>query len=92
LLVYLREQYHLKVREICASIRLSQAIESLFESPLITIPQMAKAHNISYPTARTDIDTLVDLNILFKSEIRKRPHVFFAPEILKCAYSDLHSD
>lgn len=87
-LVKLRDTYHNMVRDMGASIRLSQIIEGLFGSPVITIPQTAKTQQISYPTARSDVEKLVELEILKRSEIQKRPEVFFAHKIMDYAYSE----
>jgi Fic family protein len=76
------------VRDMGASIRLSQIIEGLFGSPVITIPQIAKTQQISYPTARSDVEKLVELEILKRLEVQKRPEVFFAHKIMDYAYSE----
>jgi Fic family protein len=43
---------------------------------------------ISYPTARTDIERLVNVGILVESDIQERPKIYFASRILDIAYSD----
>ncbi|MBC2710063.1 MAG: Fic family protein [Desulfosarcina sp.] len=88
-LVKLRETYQNVIR---ASFRLSQIIEGLFKSPIITIPQVARIHNVSYPTARSDVEKMVEIGILKKSEMQRRPEVFFAEKILKSAYSDISDE
>ncbi|MBD3309310.1 DeoR family transcriptional regulator [candidate division KSB3 bacterium] len=88
-LVALRDKYFRAVTEHRWSTGLHRIIEQLFVSPMITIPQVSNMLDISYPTARKDIDHLVKANILVKAEIQQRPKVFLAPEIIQMAYSDL---
>ncbi len=71
------------------SFRLNRLIDHLFESPAVTIPQLAQMCKVSYPTARTDIERLVVANILVESDMIERPRVYFAPEILDIAYGDI---
>ncbi len=88
-LVALRDKYQKAVANCGGSIRLHKIIEKLFSTPVITIPQVAELHNITYPTANTDIRHLVRTNILVETKRHQRPKVFFAPEIMDTAYSDV---
>lgn len=88
-LVALREKYTQSIFQSGGSIRLTSIIEKLFETPAITIPQIVKVFNVSYPTAKKDIDTLYKLKILVKSEYANRPMVFLAQEIIEIAYKDI---
>jgi len=88
-LVSLREKYLSSVANCKGSIRLHGIIEKLFKSPAVTIPQIADIFNITYPTARNDIDLLMKANILVESRFSSRPKIFLSPEIIDIAYSDL---
>lgn len=71
-----------------SSIRLTRTIEKLFEFPLITAPNLAQDHNITYPTAKADIDFLVRVGILAEMETDRRPKAYVAREVVKIAYSE----
>ena len=78
-----------------ASHRLTAVTEGLFEQPVVSAPQLADAYNVSYPTARKDIDKLLDVNILtevsgFKG--RYGTTYYVAPDIFGVAFDDLESD
>jgi len=67
--------------------RTFQLIESLFTSPVLTIPSVAAQFNVIYHTARSDIQRLVDAKILREME-GSRPRSFFAPEVMSVAYDE----
>ena len=87
-LLALRSQYMEQLKQVRGSFRLNQIIEHLFESPAITVPQLVRMCDISYPTARKDIERLVSVGILSLSTISERPKVYFAPRILEIAFND----
>ena len=87
-LLKLRTQYMELLNQAGGNIRLNRLIEHLFESPAITIPQWAKMCEITYPTARTDIERLIRVNILLESNMVERPKIYFAPRILDIAFDD----
>lgn len=87
-LLKLRTQYMELLRQSGGNIRLNRLIDHLFESPAITIPQLAEMCTISYPTARTDIERLVSVRILMESDMVERPRIYFAPHILDIAFGD----
>jgi Fic family protein len=87
-LVSLRHSYLSRIAECSANIRLHKIIENLFEIPAITIPQVSKMLEISYPTAGSYITLLVNQKILIQSKHSNRPKVFLAPEIMNIAYKD----
>lgn len=88
MLLKLRNQYMDLLSQSKGNIRLNQIIDHLFESPAITIPQLSEMCNISYPTARADIERLTNVGILMESDIQERPKIYFAPNILKIAFDD----
>jgi Fic family protein len=88
-LVALRHKYFRAVTEHRWSTGLHRILERLFVFPMITVPQVSKMLNITYPTARKDVEHVVKANILVETDIRQRPKVFLAPEIVQAAYGDL---
>jgi Fic family protein len=69
------------------SVRSHAIIEDLFTSPVVTIPSLAKRHDISYPTAKADITGLVHKGIL-QGIPNSRPKVYFSPRIFHIAYTE----
>jgi Fic family protein len=62
-------------------------LEGLFHDPIVTAPLLAERLTVSYPTAKNDIDRLVESGIL--QEIAEtRPRAYFAPKIMKAAYGE----
>lgn len=91
-LLVLRSQYMELLDQSRGNIRLNRLIEHLFESPAITIPQLAQMCSITYPTARADLERLVNVGILIESDMSERPKIYFASNILEIAYGDLPND
>lgn len=79
----LRKEFHERVATSTA--RTYSMIESLFRTPVVTIPTVSKQFGIAYHTAQTDIERLVKLGIL-REVAGKYPRTFFASEIMKIAY------
>lgn len=68
--------------------RLTRIAEKLFHSPAVTIAEVAKEVQVTYPTAKADVEKLVDMKIL--QEIPDRhPKTYYAPEIFDIAYEGL---
>lgn len=69
------------------SSRTHRIIQGLFTSPVVQAASIAQKFEVTYPTAKADIDRLVEAGIL-----REMPKVFprtcFAPEIMKIAYGE----
>ena len=85
LLIRLRAEFHERITG--GSKRTHRIMERLFGSPMVTVPAVAKDEDVSYPTAKTDIDYLLKVGIL--AELRNRhPRTYYSPEILKIAYED----
>lgn len=87
-LVALREELTNRVVGSGGSARLHGIVENLFSSPVVTIPQVAKATEVTYPTAKADIMRLIDLGILAEGDPSLSPKFFFSQEIFDIAYGD----
>jgi Fic family protein len=81
----LRDTYLAKLT--APSPRSHKIVEGLFESPVVTIPSLKTRHNVTYHTAKKDVQYLVDIGIL-KEMAESYPRSFSAPELLRIAYSD----
>ena len=86
LLGKLRVEYHNRVQG--GSGRDYVLIEDLFKYPVLTIPSVQRKHSVSYPTAKSDVQRLIDLGILSEA-LDQRPRTFYAHEVLRIAYEEL---
>ncbi len=68
--------------------RISSIIDDLFLTPMLTIPQIAKQFEITYPTAKNDVSYLCEEGILRRVSENRRPAVFFAPGIFNIVYNE----
>lgn len=87
-LLTLRNQYTETLAETGGNVRLNRLLEYLFESPAVTVAQVAEMCGTQYNTARSDINRFIDVNILVESDISARPKIYFAPRIMDIAYRD----
>ena len=83
----LRDKYAARLDR--GSVRTHQIVERLFTDPIVTAPEIEKALNVSYPTARRDLDLLVQAGILRLIE-RTHPMAFCAHEVFAIAYREPH--
>jgi Fic family protein len=83
--IALKKEFHQRAEGANASPRTYPIIESLFTDPIINIPVIAEKHNVRYPTAKMDIDRLIDAGIL-KEIPESYPKTFFAPDVMVAAY------
>ena len=65
-----------------ASANLLRLADYLFESPVITIPQAASALKVTYPTAQSLVERLVEVGILRPLDQREYGKIFAASAIL----------
>jgi Fic family protein len=87
-LVALRGDFTRRVAESGGSARLHQILDGLFSSPLVTIPQARDLTDVSYPTAKSDIERMKRLGILEEGPKEFNPRYFFSPAIHDVAYGD----
>lgn len=79
----LRDRYMERVRKERADKRLSQAVNALFSSPIVTVRQMGKQLGISYLPAERCMQRLVELGLLREITGKARNRIYQADEILK---------
>lgn len=84
-LVSLRSEYHAKADR--SGGRVHSLIEGLFSNPIVRVTDVARRMNITYPTAKTDIEKLVQSGILVELE-GAYPKAFYAKEIFTAAYHE----
>ncbi len=87
-LVTLREQFAERLATSGGSVRLHAIVEHLFGAPAVTIPQVASMTQVTYPTAKADVQRLIDMGILTEGNAAITPRYFFSREIFHVAYAD----
>jgi Fic family protein len=60
----------------------------LIESPIVAVSDIAARCKVSYPTARTDTDRLIELGILSPVEAATHPKYYSAREVFQVAYRE----
>ncbi len=73
-----------------ATSRTHDIVNSLFETPVLTITSIRKKYKITQPTARTDINRLIQAGIIKEFEQNTKPKLFYSPEIFAIAHD--HGD
>ena len=86
-LLSLKSEFDKRAVRAGGSIRLNEIIELVFCKPYFRVADLARRLGVSYPTARSDVDRLVEADIL--SELPDiTPITFHAPEVFRVAYED----
>ncbi len=67
------------------TVRTHRIIDDLFRNPVVRIAWLSRKLGVAYPTAKDDIERLVELKILSPIPDIK-PKAYFAPEIFGVAY------
>lgn len=90
LLREIKNRYAKLLEETDGSVRLNQIVEGLFYSPYIQVANLAKQLSVSYPTAKSDVERLVNVGILAELP-NASPKTFYAPAVYDVAYRDLEA-
>ena len=69
-----------------SSMNVVRAAELLFSTPYVSVNGIAEALNVSYPTAQSTINALVERGDLVETTGRKRNRFYFAARIFEAAY------
>ena len=77
----LRVKYRSTLHDLNASGNAITLMEVLFENPYVSVPLVRKRLNITYPTAKGAVTTLVNAGILVQTDIPHKSKIFVAPEI-----------
>jgi Fic family protein len=87
-LLQVRDSYFQRITDTGGSVRLHKIIENIFVSPFVRVADLPKQLQVSYPTAKSDVDRLVQTGIL-----RELPDIWpktlYAPEVYAVAYEEL---
>jgi cell filamentation protein, protein adenylyltransferase len=85
----LKDEMHAKISDT-GSTRTSRIIDRLFSNPLVRVSGLKRDFSISYPTAQSDVDRLVNVGIL-KPLPDVRPKAYYSPQIFSIAYKELQT-
>lgn len=84
-LLDLQAMFREKIQSIKASSRLGAIVDLLFSNPAVQISPLADMCDVSYNTAKSDVEKLQSLGILRMTEVNK-VKTFYSPEILQITY------
>lgn len=85
-LLALHRDFHARLKG--GSVRLSRLVDSLFESPVISVNQYKKMFGVTYPTARSNLKKLEALGIVHPLE-RMDQITYYCRPIYTITYEDI---
>ena len=86
-LIALHRDFHDRLRVAGGSVRLVALVDSLFESPVITVTAARDRLGVQYPTARSDLKRLEEVGIV--AVLGSTPQIaYYCPAIFEVTYSD----
>jgi Fic family protein len=68
-------------------VRLSSIVDGLFESPILDVPSVERRYRVTYPTARSDLKRLAQLEIVRRLE-SMRQITYFCEPIFQITHED----
>jgi Fic family protein len=84
-LLALHRDFHARLKG--GSVRLSKLVDSLFESPVISVKQYKKKFEVTYPTARSDLKKLEAVGIV--QDLQMNPISYYCAPIYHVTYEDV---
>jgi Fic family protein len=78
----LQREYYLRIQQARTSALLGRVIEALFSHPALTVPIVANMLNISYNAAKSNIERLMQHEILYEAEYYYYPRAYVAKGII----------
>jgi len=87
-LLRIREEFMRRVAQVGGSVRLTQIVEGIFNSPFVRIADLPKQLGVTYPTAKSDVERLEAAQIL-RRLASITPATFYAPEVFNVAYEEM---
>ena len=84
----LRDDYMHRIDGVGGSIRLNRIVDDLFRLPMVRITDLPARLSVSYPTAKSDVERLIEAGIL--SEVKDTAvKTFQASEIVRIVYAGI---
>ena len=70
------------------SVRLASIVDGIFESPFVRVADLVRRMEVTYPTAKKDVERLEQFGIL-KELANVYPKTYYSPEVFQVAYESL---
>ena len=86
-----REDFIQRITNVGGTVRLNQIVENIFYSPFVRVADLPDRLNVTYPTAKADVQRLIDAGIL-QNLPNVTPRTLYAPEVFNVAYDELDND
>jgi Fic family protein len=90
-LLAIRAKYHSQLTETGGHVRLHTIVDDIFESPFARVIDVQKRLEITYPTAKSDLEKLTDVGIL-RPLPNVAPRTYYAPDVYQIAYENISDD
>ncbi len=84
----LQASWHQQMTAPGASTLALRLVDSLVESPILTIPMAAATLGVTYPTAKKHVEGLVGAGILSLVEGSSYPKIYLASEVIQLTQSE----
>jgi len=86
-LIKLSREFHGAVKNAKGNLRHSSIIDGLFDSPIVTIPNISRKYDVVYNTAKSDVAKLAELGVL--EELEGSEKTFYCRKIFDITYKDV---
>lgn len=87
-LLKIRERFQTQLSSTGGNVRLHTIVEQVFAYPFVRVTDVAKRLEVTYPTAKADLEKLVGVGILQLLD-KTAPITYYAPEVFSVAYEDI---
>ena len=77
----LNAQYRVKIQQTKLFARATGLVDLIFEEPILTVPRVQNVLGVSYPSAKSYVEKLVDAGMLINMEGSTRPKIYVAHEV-----------
>jgi Fic family protein len=90
-LLAVREQLRVRLNETGGHVRLHSIVDEIFNTPFVRVIDVQKRLNVTYPTARADLEKLALAGILKQLDGTKTK-TYYAPDVYRVAYENISDE
>ncbi|MBM4074650.1 MAG: Fic family protein [Planctomycetes bacterium] len=87
-LLAVSHRYQQQLQATGGNVRLQMILDQMFIHPFAGVADVARRLDVSYPTAKSDLDKLAEVGVL-KLLPQHSPKTYYAPEIFQIAYENI---
>jgi Fic family protein len=88
-LLALWDGYKKRLADLKRAARLGLIVDGLFADPVATAASIMRTYHVTQPTARADLESLVELHILKSLQLKQRRQKgYYCPDIFRITYED----